>query len=128
MYKYGSLGCINVTAVLEPLEFVLPQKEPVTSVLDLCTDLSSLTTAESDPSTALEPTTPQEEKPVLSEQLEPVSASDPLLSQKENISAEAVSTEKNNPILEPEMNFDVQDLTGPDDSSTTDLNVEMLSK
>lgn len=128
VYKYGSLGCIDVTAVLEPLEFVLPQKEPVTSVLDLCTDLSSLTTAESDPSTALEPTTPQEEKPVLSEQLEPVSASDPLLSQKESISAEAVSTEKNNPILEPEMNFDVQDLTGPDDSSTTDLNVEMLSK
>uniref|UniRef100_A0A9J8BKS2 Conserved oligomeric Golgi complex subunit 8 n=1 Tax=Cyprinus carpio carpio TaxID=630221 RepID=A0A9J8BKS2_CYPCA len=128
VYKYGSLGCINVNAVLEPLEFVLPQKEPVTSVLDLCTDLSSLTTAESDPSTALKPTTPQEEKPVLSEQ-EPVSASDPRLSQKENISAEAVNTEQNNPILEPEMTFDEQDLTGPDELSTTDINVEeMLSK
>ncbi|XP_016364703.1 conserved oligomeric Golgi complex subunit 8-like [Sinocyclocheilus rhinocerous] len=131
VYKYGSLGCINVNAVLEPLEFVLPQKEPepVTSVLELCTDLSSLTTAESDPSPALKPITPQEEKPVLSEQQEPVSASDPRLSQKENISAESVSTEQNNPILEPEMTFDVQDLTGPDDLSTTDVNVEeMLSK
>ncbi|XP_016339130.1 conserved oligomeric Golgi complex subunit 8-like [Sinocyclocheilus anshuiensis] len=128
VYKYGSLGCINVNAVLEPLEFVLPQKEPVTSVLELCSDLSSLTTAESDPSPSLKPVTPQEEKPVLSEQQEPVSAPDPRLSQKENISSESVRTKQNNPILEPEMTFDVQDLTGPDDLSTTDINVEMLSK
>ncbi|KAL0167588.1 hypothetical protein M9458_035810, partial [Cirrhinus mrigala] len=109
--------------------FVLPQKEPVTSVLDLCTDLSSLTTAESDPSTAVKPVTPQEEKPVVFEQQEPVSAPDPHFSLKENISAEAVSTEQNNPSPEPEMTFDEQDLTGPDDLSTTDVNVEeMLSK
>lgn len=101
----------------------------MTSVLDLCTDLSSLTTAESDPSTAVKPVTPQDEKPVVSEQQEPVSASDPHLAPKENISAEAVSTEQSDPSPEPEMSFDVQDLTGPDDLSTTDINVEeMLSK
>ncbi|XP_016402548.1 conserved oligomeric Golgi complex subunit 8 isoform X2 [Sinocyclocheilus rhinocerous] len=129
VYKYGSLGCINVNTVLEPLEFVLPQKEPVTSILELCTDLSSLTTAESDPSTALKPVTLQEEKPVFSERQEPVSASDPHLSQIENISAEAVSTEQNDPSQETEMTIDEQDLTGPDGFSTTDNNVEeMLSK
>ncbi|XP_077049983.1 conserved oligomeric Golgi complex subunit 8 [Siphateles boraxobius] len=126
VYKYGSLGCISVNTVLEPLEFVLPQKEPVTAVLDLCTDLSSLTTAESDPSTAVKPGTPQDERPVFLEQEKPVSASDSRLSQKENTSAEAVTTEQNDPTPEPELTFDVQDLL--DDSSTTVSNVEeMLS-
>lgn len=113
--------------VLEPLEFVLPQKEPVTVALDLCTDLSSLTTTESDPSTAVKPLNLQEEKPVFSEQEKPVSASDHHLSQKENISAEAVTTEQNDPTPQPEITFDVQDLS--DDLSTTVTNVEeMLSK
>lgn len=116
-----------MNTVLEPLEFVLPQKEPVTAVLDLCTDLRSLTTAESDPSTAVKPGTPQEEKPVFSEQEKPESASDPRLSQKENISTEAVTTEQNDPSPEPELTFDVEDL--PDDSSTTVSHVEeMLSE
>ncbi|XP_059420456.1 conserved oligomeric Golgi complex subunit 8-like [Carassius carassius] len=123
VYKYGSLGCIDVNTVLEPLEFVLPQKEPETSVLDLCTDLSSLTTAEADPSTVLKPVTLQEENPV-SEHQEPVSASDP----HQNISAEAVRTDLNDLSLETEMSFDEQDLTGPADLSTTDNNDEMLSK
>lgn len=113
--------------VLEPLEFVLPQKEPVTPVLDLCPDLSSLTTAESDPSTSVNPLTPQEEKPVFSKQEKPVSALDPHLSQKENISAEAVTTQQNDETPKPEITFDVQDL--PDDLSKTVIHVEeMLSK
>lgn len=106
--KYGSLGCINMNTVLEPLQFVLPQKEPVTPVLDLCTDLNSLMTSESDPTTADKHVTPHEEKPFVSEPEEPVSVTDP---QKDDVSAEAVHTEQNNTNTEPEITLDAQNLT-----------------
>ncbi|KAG7277871.1 hypothetical protein CRUP_001323 [Coryphaenoides rupestris] len=44
--KYGSLGCIDVDAILAPLEFVLPKRETVMPVMDLSDELSSLSTSE----------------------------------------------------------------------------------
>lgn len=46
MHKHGSLGCIDVKNVLEPLEFVLPKREVPIPVVDLSDSLSSLTTQE----------------------------------------------------------------------------------
>ncbi|KAG7239572.1 hypothetical protein INR49_028723 [Caranx melampygus] len=47
LHKYDSLGCINLAAILEPLDFVLPQREtlapPPLPEVDLTTELSSLT-------------------------------------------------------------------------------------
>ena len=47
LHRYGSLGCIDVAAVLQPLDFVLPQRETLAPAaapeLDLSSDLSSLT-------------------------------------------------------------------------------------
>lgn len=47
LHKYGSLGCIDLPAVLEPLDFVLPQRETLAPApvpeLDISTELSSLT-------------------------------------------------------------------------------------
>lgn len=51
LHKYGNLGCIDLAAVLEPLEFVLPQREilapppPASAApeLDIASELSSLT-------------------------------------------------------------------------------------
>lgn len=47
LHKYDSLGCINLAAVLEPLDFVLPQREtlapPPLPEVDLTSELSSLT-------------------------------------------------------------------------------------
>ncbi|KAA0715218.1 Conserved oligomeric [Triplophysa tibetana] len=118
VYKYGSIGCINVNVVLEPLEFVLPKKEPVASVLDLCTDLNSLTTAESDlPSVKPEETFTEE--PVSSEQQkhteEPASPPDAHLSQTEDISVESATPES-------DTTLHAQDFT--EDLSTKDINVE----
>ena len=48
VHKYGSLGCIDVNNILEPLEFVLPKREVLIPVVDLSDDLSSLTTMESE--------------------------------------------------------------------------------
>ncbi|XP_030622844.1 conserved oligomeric Golgi complex subunit 8 [Chanos chanos] len=53
--KYGSLGCTDVKAVLEPLEFVLPKKEVPT--VDLCAELTSITSMEPE----LQPTGAKEE-------------------------------------------------------------------
>lgn len=51
LHKYGNLGCIDLAAILEPLEFVLPQREilapppPASAApeLDIASELSSLT-------------------------------------------------------------------------------------
>ncbi|KAL7406595.1 hypothetical protein ABVT39_022922 [Epinephelus coioides] len=51
LHKYGNLGCIDLAAVLEPLEFVLPEREilapppPASAApeLDIASELSSLT-------------------------------------------------------------------------------------
>ncbi|XP_051580904.1 conserved oligomeric Golgi complex subunit 8-like [Myxocyprinus asiaticus] len=125
VYKFGSLGCIDVNMVLEPLEFVLPKKEPMTSVLDICADLSNLTTAESDPLPAIKPEPTEEklpEEPVPPKRdtftEEPETTSDAHLSPKQDISAEALATGQNDPIPGSEMTFVVEDL------STTDINVE----
>ncbi|KAJ7999391.1 hypothetical protein DPEC_G00193920 [Dallia pectoralis] len=44
VYKYGSLGCIDVSSVLEPLEFILPRREMMVPVVDedLRAELESL--------------------------------------------------------------------------------------
>ncbi|XP_059204753.1 conserved oligomeric Golgi complex subunit 8 [Centropristis striata] len=49
LQRYGSLGCIDLAAVLQPLDFILPQRETVTPAvtaepeLDLGAELSGLT-------------------------------------------------------------------------------------
>lgn len=43
VHKHGSLGCIDMNTVLEPLEFVLPKREVVAPIVDLSAQLSSLT-------------------------------------------------------------------------------------
>ncbi len=47
LHRYGSLGCIDLPAVLEPLDFLLPQREtlapPSVPELDITTELNSLT-------------------------------------------------------------------------------------
>lgn len=47
LHKYDSLGCINLAAILEPLEFVLPQREtlalPPAPEVNIAAELSSLT-------------------------------------------------------------------------------------
>ncbi|XP_052008322.1 conserved oligomeric Golgi complex subunit 8 [Xyrauchen texanus] len=116
VYKYGSLGCIDVNTVLEPLEFVLPKKEPMTSVLDLCADLSSLTTAESDLLPAIKPEPTEEKLPEESVPPkqgtfteEPETTSDAHLAPKQDISVEALATGQNDPIPGSEMTFVVED-------------------
>lgn len=63
LHKYGSLGCIDLPSVLQPLEFVLPQREVVEATppgldVDISTDLDSLTlqTQLRDPKTDPDPT------------------------------------------------------------------------
>lgn len=46
---------MNVSAVLEPLHFVLPKREPVSPVLDLSVELSGLSTTEPEPLAPTEP-------------------------------------------------------------------------
>ncbi|XP_055029615.2 conserved oligomeric Golgi complex subunit 8 [Misgurnus anguillicaudatus] len=117
--KDGSIGCINVSLVLEPLEFVLPKKELVTSVLDLSTELKSLSTAESDPSPVpaedrlTEETAPEQQKPAE----ESTSTHDDLLSQNEDILEQAVT------INESETTSDAQDFT---EDLSADINVEEM--
>lgn len=47
LHRYGSLGCIDVPAVLEPLDFLLPEREtlapPMVPELDVTAELNSLT-------------------------------------------------------------------------------------
>lgn len=48
LHRYGSLGCVDVPAVLQPLDFLLPQREtlappPSVPELDLTAELSSVT-------------------------------------------------------------------------------------
>lgn len=62
LHRYGSLGCINLAAVLEPLNFVLPQKETLAQLpaldLDISTEISNLTfdTQRKEPATDPDPT------------------------------------------------------------------------
>ncbi|XP_062405068.1 conserved oligomeric Golgi complex subunit 8 [Sardina pilchardus] len=49
VHKYGSLGCIDVKGILEPLEFVLPKREVPIPEVDLSDTLSSLSTVELEP-------------------------------------------------------------------------------
>ncbi|TSL75296.1 Conserved oligomeric Golgi complex subunit 8 [Bagarius yarrelli] len=46
--KHGNIGCVNASAVLEPLDFVLPKKEPVSLLLDLSVNLSSSSTTDAE--------------------------------------------------------------------------------
>ncbi|XP_076003024.1 conserved oligomeric Golgi complex subunit 8 [Genypterus blacodes] len=47
LHRYSSLGRVDLTDVLQPLDFVLPQRETVVAeVLDVAAALSSLTTSE----------------------------------------------------------------------------------
>lgn len=55
VHKHGNIGCIDVSTVLEPLDFVLPQREPVPPLLDLSIELSRLSTAEAEPLPLIEP-------------------------------------------------------------------------
>ncbi|XP_062861287.1 conserved oligomeric Golgi complex subunit 8 [Trichomycterus rosablanca] len=49
LQKYGHIGCIDINAVLEPLEFVLPKKEtPASPMPELSVDLTSLTISEAE--------------------------------------------------------------------------------
>lgn len=47
LHRYGSLGCIDLPAVLEPLDFLLPEREtlapPTAPELDVTAELDSLT-------------------------------------------------------------------------------------
>ncbi|XP_056134435.1 conserved oligomeric Golgi complex subunit 8 [Lampris incognitus] len=66
VHKHGSLGCINVNTVLEPLEFLLPKKETVVPSIDFTADLSSLTTPDPVLSDILRPTAePQPKEQVM---------------------------------------------------------------
>ncbi|KAK2848375.1 hypothetical protein Q7C36_010057 [Tachysurus vachellii] len=49
VHKHGNVGHVNASAVLEPLDFVLPKREPVSPVLDLSVELSGLNTTEAEP-------------------------------------------------------------------------------
>ncbi|XP_067105298.1 conserved oligomeric Golgi complex subunit 8 [Osmerus mordax] len=49
VHKYDSLGCIDVHMVLQPLEFVLPEREVAAPEVDLSTELGSLTTTDPEP-------------------------------------------------------------------------------
>ncbi|XP_038852437.1 conserved oligomeric Golgi complex subunit 8 [Salvelinus namaycush] len=50
VHQYSSLGCIDVSPVLEPLAFVLPKRETVTPMVeDLSVELDGLTTADPQP-------------------------------------------------------------------------------
>lgn len=50
IHKYSSLGCIDVSVVLDPLGFVLPKRETVTPMIeDLGVELDGLTTADPQP-------------------------------------------------------------------------------
>ncbi|XP_030270404.1 conserved oligomeric Golgi complex subunit 8 [Sparus aurata] len=65
LHRYGSLGCVDLAAVLEPLDFLLPQREAVPPAsepeLDISGELSSLTfepqltEPETDPDLSLDP-------------------------------------------------------------------------
>lgn len=55
VHKHGNVGCISVSAVLEPLDFVLPKREPVSPVLDLSIELSSLSTGEAEAPAPVDP-------------------------------------------------------------------------
>lgn len=66
LHRYGGLGSVNLTAVLEPLHFLLPQRE--TPELDIATsDLSDLTIE-----TPLAETETELKLPVEAELLDPV--------------------------------------------------------
>ncbi len=47
LHRYGSLGCVDLPAVLEPLDFLLPEREtlapPSVPELDITAELNSLT-------------------------------------------------------------------------------------
>lgn len=46
LHRYDSLGCIDIAAVLKPLDFLLPQREiltlPPVSTVDVANELNSL--------------------------------------------------------------------------------------
>ncbi|XP_053478535.1 conserved oligomeric Golgi complex subunit 8 isoform X2 [Ictalurus furcatus] len=55
VHKHGNIGCVDVSAVLEPLDFILPKREPLSPVLDLSIELSSSSTTEAEPPAPAEP-------------------------------------------------------------------------
>uniref|UniRef100_UPI003AAAABDA conserved oligomeric Golgi complex subunit 8 n=1 Tax=Centroberyx gerrardi TaxID=166262 RepID=UPI003AAAABDA len=65
VHKYGSLGRIDASTVLEPLDFVLPKRETVEPLVDISAELSGLTTAEPAVSDTLRPNPePQTKEPI----------------------------------------------------------------
>uniref|UniRef100_A0A3P8RKJ7 Conserved oligomeric Golgi complex subunit 8 n=1 Tax=Amphiprion percula TaxID=161767 RepID=A0A3P8RKJ7_AMPPE len=57
LHRYGGLGCIDVAAVLEPLDFILPERETLAPPLevDVTEELSSLELKGPGPGSGLEP-------------------------------------------------------------------------
>lgn len=79
VHKYGSLGCIDVHMVLEPLEFILPKREVVVPEVDLSAELSSLTTTEPEPTPGGDGDINQ--KPAEQPQLQPQPTAEPKLTE-----------------------------------------------
>ncbi|KAI1904232.1 hypothetical protein AGOR_G00003550 [Albula goreensis] len=61
VHKYGSLGCIDVNAVLEPLEFVVPKRETPPSEAELSAQLISMMASDSLLGPETEPSTQDKE-------------------------------------------------------------------
>ncbi|XP_031164382.1 conserved oligomeric Golgi complex subunit 8 [Sander lucioperca] len=68
LHRYGGLGCIDIAAVLQPLDFVLPQRETLAPLapepeLDIAAELGSLTfdtqLKETDPGVTVEDVRPE---------------------------------------------------------------------
>ncbi|XP_071401190.1 conserved oligomeric Golgi complex subunit 8 isoform X2 [Centroberyx affinis] len=55
VHKYGSLGRIDASAVLEPLDFVLPRRDSAEPLVDIGAELSGLTAAGDTPRPTPEP-------------------------------------------------------------------------
>ncbi|XP_033847621.1 conserved oligomeric Golgi complex subunit 8 [Periophthalmus magnuspinnatus] len=103
LYKYGNLGRIDISSIIEPLDFVLPKKEtpdlidPLLPDLDLSTDLGSLNL---DPQ--VQDHKPDGPKPALDPKPDPEPALDPKPDTK--------------PDQNPSLNLDptLEEILGPD--------------
>lgn len=63
VHKHGNIGRIDVSAVLEPLDFILPQRELVSPVLDLSVGPSRSSTAEAEAPAPTEPENSESPEP-----------------------------------------------------------------
>uniref|UniRef100_W5K803 Conserved oligomeric Golgi complex subunit 8 n=2 Tax=Astyanax mexicanus TaxID=7994 RepID=W5K803_ASTMX len=55
VHKYGNIGCISVSAILKPLEFILPKREPIFPAMDLSVGMTGLTTTDTEPLLPIKP-------------------------------------------------------------------------